>query len=557
LGLQELDMTKKFSLRNMIAMEQSPLTGVIRTTIVKGTGIDTDALAHKPLIAIANSHTENTTGHSHLGQLAQRVKDGVHAAGGLAVEFNVPAPCDGVAMGHDGMHYVLAQRDLIADMVETHVRSQLFDGLVLIASCDKINPGMMMAAARLDMPTIYLSGGPGMWDIRNRRDRGASVDHKDYPDVERKLSTSTCASCGSCELMGTANTFQCLAEAMGLCIPGSANTPAFHPDKQRYARSTGERIVEMVREGLNVRQILNQKSIDNALVMDLAIGGSTNTALHLPAIAHELGLSLPLSRFNELAAKIPTLLAISPNGPYGVLDLWAAGGMPGALARMKDDLHLDAMTVMGKPLSHVVENAWITDERVIPPRDKPHREQGGTVALFGNLAPDGAVVKQSAVAKHMLSFTGTALCVSSEADARKALAEGRVVDGTVLVIRYVGPKGGPGMPEMLGITMALELQGLHKTALITDGRFSGATAGPCIGHVSPEAADRGPIAAVRDGDEITIDIGARKLEVKLTAAELEARLAETEAVLKPIPNGFMRRYRKLVSSAARGAVLDA
>jgi dihydroxy-acid dehydratase len=549
-------MTKKFSLRNMIAMEESPLTGVIRTTIQKGTGIDSDALAHKPLIAIANSHTEGTTGHSHLNQLGQKVKDGIHAAGGLCVEFNVPAPCDGVAMGHDGMHYVLAQRDLIADMVETHVRSQLFDGLVLIASCDKINPGMMMAAARLDMPTIYLSGGPGMWDIRNRRDKGHSVDHKDYPDVERKLSTSTCASCGSCEILGTANTFQCLAEAMGLCIPGSSNTPAFHPDKQRYARKTGERIVEMVREGLNMRQVLTQKAIDNALVMDLAIGGSTNTALHLPAIAHELGLSLPLSRFNEVAEKIPTLLAISPNGPYGVVDLWAAGGMPAVMARMKDDLHLDAMTVMGKPLSSVIEAAWIFDEKVIPPRDKPHRAQGGTVALFGNLAPDGSVVKQSACATNMLNFTGTAVCVNNEAEARKALADGRIKDGTVLVIRYVGPKGGPGMPEMLGITMALELHGYHKTALITDGRFSGATAGPCIGHVSPEAYDGGPIAALQDGDEITIDVNARKLEVKLSEGEIKARLAKLERVVKPIPSGFMRRYRALVSSAATGAVLQ-
>jgi dihydroxy-acid dehydratase len=279
--------------------------------------------------------------------------------------------------------------------------------------------------------------------------------------------------------------------------------------------------------------------------------------LHLPAIAHELGLKLPLSRFNELAAKIPTLLAISPNGPYGVVDLWAAGGMPAVLARMKDDLQLDAMTVMGKPLSSVVEGAYILDEKVIPPRDKPHREQGGTVALFGNLAPDGAVVKQSAVAKNMLSFTGRAVCVSSEAEARQALAAGRIVDGTVLVIRYVGPKGGPGMPEMLGITMALELSGLHKTALVTDGRFSGATAGPCVGHVSPEAYDSGPIAAIQDGDEITIDVNARKLEVKLTAAELEARLQRVERVIKPIPVGFMRRYRKLVSSAALGAVLDA
>ncbi|HVU02143.1 MAG TPA: dihydroxy-acid dehydratase [Polyangiaceae bacterium] len=533
-----------------------PLMGVVRTSIMKGTGMDTSELGKKPLIAVANSHSELTTGHSHLHAIGQKVKDGIIAAGGIAVEFNVPAPCDGVAMGHEGMRYVLAQRDLIADIVETHVRSQLFDGLVMISSCDKINPGMLMAAARLDMPSIYVSGGPGMWDIRNKRRKARSVDHKDYTDTEMKVATTTCASCGSCEILGTANTIQSLAEVLGMCLPGCANTPGFHPDKLRYGRASGERIVAMVEEGLTARKIMTREALLNAVIMDLAIGGSTNTTLHLPAIANSLGLELPLSLFNDYNRSIPTLLAISPNGPYGVTDLWAAGGIGAAMKVMKGDLNLDCMTVTGKPLGEVIDKVYaVLDSEVVPARDKPHRPEGGTVVLYGNLAPEGAVVKASAVKDDMLTFTGTAVCVNSEDDARKALTEGRIKEGNVIVIRYEGPKGGPGMPEMLNITMMLEVFGLHRTALVTDGRFSGATAGPCVGHVGPEAYDGGPIAALEDGDEITIDVPGRKLSVKLTDAEIQARLAKVVRFEKPAL-GYMKRYRKLVSSASRGAILE-
>jgi dihydroxy-acid dehydratase len=532
-----------------------PLMGIVRTSIMKGTGLDTSQLGKKPLIAVANSHSELTTGHSHLATLGQKVKDGIIAAGGLAIEFNVPAPCDGVAMGHEGMRFVLAQRDLIADIVETHVRSQLFDGIVLIASCDKINPGMLMAAARLDLPAIYLSGGPGMWDIRNKRRKAKSVDHKDYDDPEAKVATTTCASCGSCELMGTANTIQSLAEVMGMCLPGAANTPGFHPDKLRYARASGERIVAMTAEGLNARKILTYDALLNAVVMDLAIGGSTNTTLHLPAIAASLGLELPLSVFNEYNKKIPTLLGISPNGPHGVVDLWAAGGIGAAMKVMKDELKLDCLSVTGRTLGQVLDDYRVADPDVIPPRDKPHRAEGGTVVLYGNLAPEGAVVKASAVRDDMLAFSGPAVCVDSEDDARTALTQGRVRDGNVIVIRYEGPKGGPGMPEMLSITMMLEIMGLKKTALITDGRFSGATAGPCVGHISPEAYEGGPIAALEDGDIVSIDVPERRIEVKLSEEQIRERLRRVRRVEKPAP-GFMRRYRKSVSSAARGAILE-
>jgi dihydroxy-acid dehydratase len=547
-------MAEKKSLR-LTPQGGDPLLGIVRTSIMRGTGMETGNLGKQPLIAIANSHTEMTTGHSHLAGIAQRVKDGVIAAGGIAVEFNVPAPCDGVAMGHEGMNYVLAQRDLIADIVETHVRSQLFDGLVTIASCDKINPGMLMAAARLDMPSIYISGGPGMWDIRNKRPRPKSVDHKDFEEPEMKAATTTCASCGSCELMGTANTIQCLAEVMGMCLPGSSNTPGFHPDKLRYARLTGERIVAMVGEGLTARKIMTKESMMNAVIMDLAIGGSTNSTLHLPAIAASLGFELPLSVFNDYNKKIPTLLAISPNGPHGVVDLWAAGGITAAMKVMRHDLNTECMTVGGVPLSAQLDVARVADPDVIPSRDKPHRAEGGTVILYGNLAPDGSVVKGSAVSAAMQSVRGPAICFNSEEEARTALLEGRVKDGMVVVIRYVGPKGGPGMPEMLGITMMIEMFGLKKTALITDGRFSGATAGPCVGHVSPEAYVAGPIAALLDGDEVIIDIPGRRLEVTLTDAEITARLAKHVRVEKPA-HGYMKRYRNSVSSAARGAILE-
>ena len=522
---------------------------IIRKSMIAGTGADLEEIGGKPLIAVANSHTELNPGHMHLNALAERVKEGIHAAGGIPFEFNVPAPCDGVAEGHEGMRFILPQRELIADTVETHVRSMLFDGVVLIASCDKIIPGMIMAAARLDLPTIFLTGGPSAW--RNRFTGSSSGSGKG-----RGRSGSIFASCGACEIMGTANTFQCMAEALGLTIPGSANVPGFHTDKLILARQSGRRIVAMVDEELTARKILTAAAIDNAVKMDLAIGGSTNSTLHLPAIAHELGISLPLARFNEFNRDIPTLLSISPNGPHGVIDLYEAGGMPAVMKVLADDLDLEARNVTGKTLREIVEEAEVFDESVIRPRDKPYLPEGGTVILFGNLAPEGAVVKQSAVQPDMLTFTGRARVLDSEADALKALREGAIEEGQVVVIRYEGPRGGPGMPETLAVTMAIRSSGLQRVALITDGRFSGATSGPCIGHVSPEAYVGGPLAALRDDDEIEIDIPGRRVEVKLTEAEMEKRMRGFAPVEHDVPAGFMRRYVKYVTSAARGAILE-
>jgi len=528
----------------------------VRTSMIRGTGSDIGELSEKPLVAVVNSLTELNPGHMHLGPLGERVKQGVNAGGGIPFEFHVPAPCDGMTEGHEGMRFILPQRELIADTVETYVRSMLFDGMVLIAGCDKIIPGMIMAAARLDLPTILVTGGPSAWQIRFSAGWAQSVSHRDYRERVHRLETSTVATCGACELMGTANTFQCLAEAMGLTLPGSANVPAFHTDKLILARKAGMRIVSMIEEEMTARKILTREAIENALMVDLAIGGSTNSTLHLPAIAHELDLPLPLSRFNDFNKAIPTLLAISPNGPHGIIDLYTAGGVPAVMKRLVDDLHLNALTVSGETIGQVVEAAQVLSEKVIPPRDRPRLPEGGTVVLFGNLAPEGAVVKQSAVAPEMRTFTGTARVMESEAEALKALREGAIQEGQVVVIRYEGPKGGPGMPETLAVTMKLGSSKLQRVALITDGRFSGATAGPCVGHVSPEAYEGGPIAAVKDGDEIRIDIPGRTLQLNVPEAEIRRRLEGFEPVRHPVPAGFMRRYVKSVTSAARGAILE-
>jgi dihydroxy-acid dehydratase len=541
---------------DIISNSASPIMNMFRKGLLHGAGYDTDRFSTRPLIAIANSHTELTTGHAHLDRLGRKVHDGILAAGGECAEFNVPAPCDGVAMAHDGMRFVLAQRDLIADMIETHVRSQPYDGLVVIAGCDKINPAMMMAAARLDLPTIYLSAGPGQMDIRNAAGQRGSIDHGDYGDDRQLLSkTATCATCGACEIMGTANTFQCLAEVFGLCLPGSSNIPGWHADKLDAARRTGERIVAMVREGLNARQMLTPAAFQNAVRMAMAIGGSTNTALHLPAVAQAAGVPFTMGDF-EAARDVPTLLAVSPNGPYGIQDLWAAGGMPAVLRRMEGFLDTGCMTVTGKPLKATIDAARVVNEAVIPPVEKAFRATGAITVLRGNLAPDSAIIKQAGVEESMLHCKGPAVCFNSEDDALKAIAAGKVKQGDVVVLRYLGPKGAPGMPEMLGATMALKMNGFKNAALVTDGRFSGATSGPCVGHVCPEASDGGPIALVEDGDLVEIDIPNRRLLLHVDEATLAKRKVAWEPYEHEVPHGFMRRYRRHVRPACEGAVLD-
>jgi len=544
-------MTKR---SDIISGSASPVMNMFRKGLLHGAGYSTDRIKKRPLIAIANSHTELTTGHAHLDRLARKVRDGVLAAGGECAEFNVPAPCDGVAMAHDGMRFVLAQRDLIADILETHIRSQPYDGVVFIAGCDKINPGMMMAMARLDLPALYLSAGPGQMDIRHTANPRNSIDHGDYHDDASLLpKTATCATCGACEIMGTANTFQCLAEALGICLPGTSNIPGWHSDKLEAARRTGEHIVGMVHSGLNARQMFTPAAFRNAVVTAMAIGGSTNTALHLPAIAHAAEIEFSTADF-EAASEIPTLLAISPNGPYGVQDLWAAGGMPAVLKQIERYLDTGTMTVTGRTLKETIDKAQVLNTEVIPPVEKAFRPVGGITILRGNLAPETAVIKQAGVSEDMLCYRGSAVCFNSEEEAIKAIGEGRVKAGDVVVLRYLGPKGGPGMPEMLGATLALKMAGLRKTALVTDGRFSGATSGPCVGHVCPEAFDGGPIGLVEDGDLIEIDIPNRSLKLHVDDETLARRRATWEPFERPVPHGYMRTYRKNVIAASHGAI---
>ena len=459
-------------------------------------------------------------------------------------------------MAHDGMRFVLAHRDLIADTVETHVRSQPYDGVVFIASCDKINPGMMMAMARLDLPSIYLSGGPGQMDIRNSPSGHRSIDHGDHTDDLDNLNKSfTCSTCGACEIMGTANTFQCLAEALGICVPGTANIPGWHSDKLEAARVTGERVVEMVREGLNARQILTPAAFDNAVKTAMAIGGSTNTLLHLPAIADSAGVDLPIDKF-AAACDVPTLLAVSPNGPWGIQDVWAAGGMPAVLKQIQSLLDTTTTTAMGVPLQEVVDAARVTNPEVIPPLDKAFRPTAGIAILHGNLAPDSCVIKAAGVDESMMVCSGPARCFDSEEEALHAINDDVVQQGEVLVLRYQGPKGSPGMPEMLGATVALKAKGLGRTALVTDGRFSGATSGPCVGHVCPEASDGGLIGLVQDGDLIEIDIPNCSINLAVSEEELARRREGWQPLEKDVPTGYMRRYRKHVRPACEGAILD-
>ena len=529
---------------------------ILRQGLFTGIGKDSKNLSRKPLIAIANSHTEMTVGHAHLATLANKVKEGIHKAGGECVEFNVPAPCDGMAMGHDGMRHVLAQRDLIADMVETYVRSQKFDGVVMLSSCDKINPAMMMAAARLDLPAIYLAGGPGQMDIRNQVDAKSSIDHGDYmQDMALLAATASCATCGACEIMGTANTFQCIAEAMGICLPGSSNVPAFHSDKLKYAELTGSRVVELVEQGISFRKILTQSSLRNAAITSLAIGGSTNALLHLPAIAESADLSLTIDDFSQLSREIPTLLAMSPNGPHGIIDLWQAGGMPAVLKRLANYLDMEQYSVAGVKLAEIAETAIVKNPKVVPSVEEAFRQESGIAILKGNLGRNGAVVKQAGVSENMLTFTGKAICFDDEQLALKAIQERKINQGHIIVLRYQGPQGAPGMPEMLGVTLALKMSGLGEAALITDGRFSGATSGPCVGHICPEASKGGLIALIEDGDEITIDIPNRQLDLHVSEQELTERKAQWQPVHKPVAKGFMQRYRQYVSDADQGAIL--
>jgi dihydroxy-acid dehydratase len=520
----------------------------------------------KPLIGVVNSFNEIIPGHFHLKDIAEAVKLGITAAGGTPVEFPAIGVCDGITMGHDGMRYSLPSRELVADSVEAMANAHAFDGLVLIPNCDKIIPGMLMAAARINIPAIVVSGGPMLAGRYNGRDislstvfEGAGLYEAGKIDAAElsAMEKSACPSCGSCSGLFTANTMNCLCEALGMALAGNGTIPAAYTGARRaLAKKAGQAILELVGKNIKPRDILTRKAFENAIAVDMSIGGSTNTVLHLPAIAYEAGVELPLKLFDELSAKTPYLTKMSPAGSHHLQDLNEAGGIAAIMKELTKTglIQQDLQTVSGGSVAHNIENAVIKRPDVIKTIDAPYRKTGGIAILRGNIAPDGAVVKESAVAENMLRFEGTARVFDSEDDAVAAILAKKIVDGNVVVIRYEGPKGGPGMKEMLNPTALITGMGL-KVALITDGRFSGATQGACIGHVSPEAMLGGLIGLVKDGDLISIDIPARKLELKVSEAEIEKRKATLVLPQPKYTTGYLARYAKLVTSANTGAVL--
>ena len=524
--------------------------------IIKGAGLDDKDIDRKPFIGIANSWNEINPGHMHLNSLAEAVKYGILEAGGMPFEFCTVAPCDGWANGNEGMRYILPHREVIADSVELMVEAHSLDALVTLSSCDKINPAMLMAAIRLDIPTICVPGGPSFWEIEFSPEY-SGIDENNYDNFADKVKCVTCASHGACEIMGTANTFQCIMEAFGMTLPNAATIPAVTTMKYVLARNSGRQIMQLLKDGITPSQIMTKKSLENALMVDLAIGGSTNSALHLPAIAYEMGIEFDLELFNEYSKKIPTIANIYPSGNYGVVDLYKAGGIPAVMNRIKEFLNLDCLTVSGKPLGKILKRYKVLDDDIIRPLNNPVFPEGGTVVLKGNLAPDGAVVKQSGVKhKDMLKFNGPAICYNSEGEVLDDLAMNKIDNGSVLIIRYEGPKGAPGMPELLAVTATLMLKKkLDRVALITDGRFSGGTSGPCIGHVSPEAYVGGPIAVIENGDIINIDIPNRKINVNLTDNQIQTRLKKWKPFEKPTKSRALLKYKKLVTSADKGAIL--
>ncbi|MEN6319581.1 MAG: dihydroxy-acid dehydratase [Syntrophaceae bacterium] len=526
----------------------------------------TDEEIARPLIGVVNSANEIVPGHIHLDLIAEDVKSGIRMAGGTPVEFPVIGVCDGIAMGHTGMKYSLASRELIADSIEIMAIAHPFDGLVMVPNCDKIIPGMLMAALRLNIPTIFISGGPmlagtlegKMVDLISVFEGVGKVKSKRMKETELKaLEDCACPGCGSCSGMYTANSMNCVTEALGLGLPGNGTIPAVHAARRRLAKQAGMKIMEIFKKNILPRKITTLSAFKNAIAVDMALGCSTNTVLHIPAIAHEAGIKLDLDLFNEISRKTPNLCKLSPAGQHHLEDLDAAGGIQ---AVMKDIsqlgvIDMKAMTVTGKKVGDNLKEAKVLNREVIRPLDKPYTKEGGIAILRGNLAPDGAVVKQSAVAENMLVNEGKARVFDAEDDAITAILGGKIKPGDIVVIRYEGPKGGPGMREMLGPTSAIAGMGLDTTvALLTDGRFSGGTRGAAIGHISPEAAEGGPIGLVKEGDIIAIDIPKKTINLKVSPEELKKRQAKFKPRPPAIQSGYLARYAKLVTSASTGAV---
>ncbi|MBN1500139.1 MAG: dihydroxy-acid dehydratase [Spirochaetes bacterium] len=536
-------------------------------SLMKATGLN-DSEIRKPIIGIANSANEVIPGHIHLDKISDAVKKGIIAAGGTPIEFSTIGVCDGIAMNHKGMKYSLGSRELIADSIEIMATAHPFDGLVLIPNCDKIVPGMIIGALKVNIPSIVISGGPmnpGMFknspvgldkvfEAVGKTAKGLMSEDELY-----ELECKACPGAGSCSGLFTANSMNCLSEALGIALPFNGTIPAVDADRIRLAKLAGAKIMDLVENDIKPKDIINKKSLENALAVDMAIGGSSNTALHIPAISHYAGVPLTLKDINPIAAKVPHLCTIAPAGPHHMIDLHYSGGISAVIKSLADSglLHKDCMTVTGDTIYNNVKSISNIDRKIIREISNPVHADGGLAVLTGNIAPDGCIVKKAAVAEEMLVHSGPAKVFTCEEDAVNAIMNNKIVKGDVVVIIYEGPKGGPGMPEMLTPTSVIAGMGLDKeVALITDGRFSGATRGASIGHISPEAASGGPVAVVRNGDIIEINIKENTINVKLTDDEIKKRLSELPEYSPKISEGYMRRYALQVSSADRGAVFE-
>lgn len=541
--------------------------GALKRALYKSMGFTDEALS-KPLIGIVNSYTNATPGHFDLNRICEQVQRGIEAAGGTAMVFGTIAPCDGIAEGHDGMRYILPSRDLITSSVECMVRAHRFDGLVLLGSCDKIVPGLLMAAARLDLPAVFCNSGPMMpaeykgkhWDGNivteavGWKQRG-EISQEEFERIENLAEPCT----GSCAMLGTANTMGCMAEALGMSLPGSATVPAVYAKRQQVAYDTGRAVMDMVHAGITARSIMTKEAVENAIMVLMGIGGSTNGIMHLQAIHKEAGLgALSLAEFDKFSHSVPQVASVYPASPYDMVDFYEAGGVPAVMKALEPLLHGDCITVAGRT---VAENLNLAEGSVRPevirPMAEPFRSDGGVAILTGNLAPLGAVTKPAAIPEHLLRYTGAARVFSSEQEACEAILAGGVAPNTAVVLRYEGPKGGPGMPEMYRPMKSLEGMGLSDScAIVTDGRFSGSNRGLFVGHISPEAYECGVLALVEDGDKIEIDVPARSLRLLVEDAVLEARKLRWQRPEKVLPDGYLNTYRKISQSAAQGAVVE-
>ncbi len=541
------------------------LERVPHRALLHATGLGRKDL-ERPFIGVATSFTDLIPGHIGMRDLERFIERGICYGGGVPFFFGIPCICDGIAMGHLGMCYPLATRELIADIIESVCNAHQLDGIVCLTNCDKITPGMLMGVTRLNIPAIIVTAGP-MLSGRYQNKKLAFV-HDTFEALARAqkgeitseeltcLEMEACPGAGSCQGLYTANTMACLTETMGMSLPGCGTALAVSAKKRRIAQASGERIMELVKKNILPKDIITVKSLENAIAVDMALGGSSNTVLHLTAIAHEAGIELDLKKFDKISKNVPHITLLEPAGSHYMEDLEFAGGIPAVLKRLKSKLN-DTLTLSGKKIYEIADSAQITDEEVIRPFDRAYHQEGGIAVLYGNLAPSGAVVKQAAVSQKMMKFSGPARIFNREEEAMQAIMEKKIHPGEVIVIRYEGPSGGPGMREMLAPTSAIVGLGMAESvALITDGRFSGGTSGPCIGHVSPEAAAKGPIAILKNGDIINIDILNRKLEVNLSAKEITQRFKTWKPEPLKIKTGYLARYSRMVSSADKGAVVS-